>query len=799
MTDKRQNEVAHDSDLNKAKQALRESEKRFANLAAVFPVAIFRFDATAENCTYVNEHWGKLVGRPLASALGLGYQDFIHPDDLPKLREYNKNLQQAATLAVGETLEARHILTDGTFQWFQVNMAKELDEQGNITGYLATLTDISKVKRAEEGRKKLNQRHRKVLEFSSIGMFEWYFEEEKLVWDDQMFKIYGVDPSTFRGVFEDWADRLHPDDLEKESVKSWANGDFRIVRPDGKVRQIYRWVYYEEDENNQRLAIGLNLDITEQHQANLALLESENKFTRVAEGIPGMILRYILRPDGSHAATYISSQCKELFQVEPQDVINNVDILFNRIHPDDVTTVQNELRDSMKSLQPVKVVFRVSLPEKGLRWLQALGRPVKTGDGNTSWDGVVLDITERKEMELANDALAKATKTKDQFIANMSHELRTPLSAILAMTEGIQQGLFGTTTPRQLESLSVIEQSGLHLLELINEVLDLAKIGSGQPQLELSNVEVLKICQSSLSLIGHQAEKKEIELSLNVAWNLPKIVADETRLRQVLINLLNNAIKFTPNQGKVGLAAKTCRSLDPANTTDVLQISITDNGIGIASEKLESLFEPFVQLDNSMSRCHEGTGLGLALARQFVELHHGKIHVQSELGEGSCFIVELPFQTESSEESPKRIDEPPANALKNKTPNYDSINPATILLAEDNDHVALAVTRILEASDYRVTRAENGQEAIDLTRDQTPDLILMDIQMPMVDGLEAIRQIRSIDDFAKTPIIALSGLAMPEDSARCIEAGASSFASKPCRMQELIVEIDKLLATTPSS
>ena len=197
--------------------------------------------------------------------------------------------------------------------WVQVHLAKELDEAGNITGYVGTLTDISKIKQTEEGLQLLNQRLHNVLQCSSIGIWEWDFKKKELVWDDQMFKIYGIEPTDFRGIYEDWSDRLHPDDFVRATSEHASRTErlgsegteFRIVRPNGDVRHIYCWVFYERDSNDQPTrTVGLNLDISDGRQA---LQESENKFERVAEGVPGVICSYIIKPDGKHACLLYTS------------------------------------------------------------------------------------------------------------------------------------------------------------------------------------------------------------------------------------------------------------------------------------------------------------------------------------------------------------------------------------------------------------------------------------------------------------------------------------------------------------
>ena len=251
-----------------------------------------------------------------------------------------------------------------------------------------------------------------------------------------------------------------------------------------------------------------------------------------------------------------------------------------------------------------------------MRWYHGFGHPKKQENGDVTLDGVVLDVTDRKQAELANDVLAKATKTKDEFLANMSHELRTPLTSIMAMIDGLQQGMFGDTTPQQLDCFKIVEQSSEHLLDLINEVLDLAKIESGQSELDLTAIQISRLCESCLNLVALHAKQKQIELSMETSLDLPELIADEKRIRQVLINLLSNAVKFTPEGGKVKLKVEVVPIGTPDFAMESLRFSVFDTGIGINSDQLEAMFDPFVQVDSSLTRQHEGTGLGLSVVKK---------------------------------------------------------------------------------------------------------------------------------------------------------------------------------------
>jgi signal transduction histidine kinase len=251
-----------------------------------------------------------------------------------------------------------------------------------------------------------------------------------------------------------------------------------------------------------------------------------------------------------------------------------------------------------------------------------------------------------QQLQLTNTQLIESHRLKDSFLANMSHELRTPLNAILGMTESLQEHIFGAVNDRQLDALQTVERSGNHLLELINDILDLAKIESGQIDLDFAIASIPSIAQASLEFVKQQALKKQIQLTIKLAPNLPNLLIDERRIRQALINLLNNAVKFTPTGGGAVTLEVTQLPSVPNKTADTtqdyLQISISDTGIGIAPENIQKLFQPFIQIDSALNRQFEGTGLGLALVKRIVELHGGYVDLTSELGVGSCFSILLP-------------------------------------------------------------------------------------------------------------------------------------------------------------
>jgi PAS domain S-box-containing protein len=430
------------------------------------------------------------------------------------------------------------------------------------------------------------------------------------------------------------------------------------------------------------------------------------------------------------------------------------------------------------------------------------------------FDQLQKELTERQQAEnkltetnqklaFANQELVRATRLKDEFLANMSHELRTPLNAILGMTESLQDEIFGSINDQQRKSLQTAERSGLHLLELINDILDVAKIESGQIELDLTLISVAHLCQSSLAFIKQQALKKRIQLEISqLPANLPDLLADERRIRQVLINLLNNAVKFTPEGGRISMEVSqisqnsaaddlAADSLDSTNqcSQQFLRIAVIDTGIGISAENIPKLFQPFIQIDSALNRQYTGTGLGLSLVKRLVELHGGNVELTSELGVGSCFAIELPASPMCLTQEviiTSANSEPPIAIPIKQSP--------LVLLAEDNEANIITISSYLEAKGYRIILAKDGLEAIAAAKLHQPDLILMDIQMPNMDGLEAIKNIRLEPQFAKVPIIALTALAMTGDREKCLAVGANEYIAKPIRLKALSQLIQALLS-----
>ncbi len=408
------------------------------------------------------------------------------------------------------------------------------------------------------------------------------------------------------------------------------------------------------------------------------------------------------------------------------------------------------------------------------------------------------------QLSTANAELAYALRIKDEFMATMNHELRTPLNTILILTDVLRQEIYGPLNDKQRENLHDIEDSGRHLLVLITDILDIVKINAGKLDLDISTLSVQELCESSMRLTEALAAKQQIQVSLHIDPAVQEIDADDRRLKQIMLNLLSNAVKFTPDGGQVGLDVQG----NPATNTVIF--TVWDTGIGIATEQMDQLFKPFAQLDSSLSRQYEGSGLGLALAARMAELCGGSIAVESEVGRGSRFTVSLPWHREDALPILIQMRGPqdaiklapaapqPAHAASNRPA---AAKPARsrslVLLAEDNEANVHALRDFLEHQGYTLLVARTGREALEVAQSERPDIILMDIQMPDMDGLQAIRRLRADPSMGDLPIIAVTALVLPGERERCLAAGANDFIGKPISIPDLTNAIRDLLHTQP--
>lgn len=381
-------------------------------------------------------------------------------------------------------------------------------------------------------------------------------------------------------------------------------------------------------------------------------------------------------------------------------------------------------------------------------------------------------IARTAELEAALIQAEEATKAKSDFLAMMSHEIRTPLNAIIGLSELLSME---EREPDQREMMDTIHSSGLGLLELINDILDFSKIEAGMLELENRVFEPETEILIWFNTVKAQCQNSNLDLVLEMPRDLPKLIGDSMRLGQVIINLLGNAVKFTP-QGHVHLRV----SLSPIPEGHRMVLEVADSGIGMCPLERQRLFEPFTQAEAKISRTYGGTGLGLSISQRLIVQMGGTITCESEKGKGTCFRAVVPFR---GEETPERVPEPPQTGQC-----HCKVPKLRILVVEDNPVNQMLITKMLQRMGHSLTLARSGYEALERISDGY-DIVLMDVQMPGMDGLETTRRIRNLPLQAQPRIVALTANAFEEDRKAVFEAGMDRYLSKPIRFQQLQEEL----------
>lgn len=525
------------------------------------------------------------------------------------------------------------------------------------------------------------------------------------------------------------------------------------------------------------LYVGFITDISERQAMEETLREREERYRSLISNVPGVVYRCL--PDSDWSMLMISDAIKGLTGWPPEMVMSGEVTPGRLIHPDDRELVENGVFAGKRKDGRFVLEFRIRHRVGHYIWVLNHGSVSYDDQGCVRWvDGVLLDISQRKEIEEAlidaKEQAESAASVKSAFLANMSHEIRTPMNAIIGFSEVLMDTPLNEEQSRYLGTISGSAKSLLHLL---NDILDSAKLERGKMELEWADFSMSELLDNVISTLWLQARDKSLELQLEPSPELNGYYRGvPQRIRQVLTNLVGNAIKFTES-GSVRL------SVFPGQE-GMVEFSVIDTGIGIEQDRLQSIFEPFTQADASMSRRFGGTGLGTTICKQLVELMGGTIQVSSVPGQGSCFSFALPLEPVAQPLVGPKVDS-----------SQVSLSGMDILAADDVPQNLELLTLMLTRQGHRVTSAVNGQEALNRFADGSFDLVLLDVHMPLLDGLGAARAMRALElkrGLNGTPIIALTASVMEEDRRACRDAGMEGFATKPIDLEQLTLEMARV-------
>ncbi len=698
---------------------------------------------------YINPAYAQMLGFEPEELTGKTGLDFTHPQDHLKLiQALMQNMEGKAS-----SYEACLIKADGSPLYVLVNSVPHCDPQGKTLGVIVTVTDLTE-RHAAESQIKSNAKEVNEIYQAAIQLFK---------------------PSDVKGLAKQIAE-ITVNDLGFESC-----GVLLLQEPVQLHTNRLRLYPIKDDNHLIWLA-----------RYGRSFNTSLDSIPLKGEGLVATAVRQgetIYAPDVAQDPRYVPNN--NYTQSELVIPLRAYNLIIGAI---DLHSPQ--LNGFDERAQRIINVFaeHAGLALETVRLYDQLQKHAQALETQINERQKIEQTLRARSNELnaTNAKLAKALRTRDGFLANMSHELRTPLNAILGKAEILLDGIHGQLSERQEASLRVIETSGHHLLELINDILDMAKIEAEKVTLDVQTVSLATLCESSLQFVRQMAHSKQIRLQAQIDPSLTTCQADERRLKQILINLLSNAVKFTPEGGEVRL-----NILNDA-PRDAIQFQVWDTGIGIPKEAMQQLFQPFVQLDSSLSRSHEGTGLGLSLVYRLTELHGGAVSLESQVNIGSCFTVTLPQNplpdVTNLQNQAKRDCQQFAMShnLEHCAPDKDPL----ILLVEDNKTNIKIISEYLSVLGYRLLVANSGSEALTKAHEENPDLILMDVQIPELDGFTVIHQLRQEEKFNLVPIIALTALAVNGDRERCLEAGANDYFSKPIQLRLLATRINELLTAS---
>jgi PAS domain S-box-containing protein len=709
---------------------------------------------------------------------------FIGFDDCCKVREWSRSEElglRAAATGIGNAI-LRH-------RTHEALIAAHAEVEHRMLELRELGRDLDRVKRTEEELRKSEERLRKIVEHMPVMIHAHDEHGNYVFWNRECERVTGFSADEIIGN-PGRRKQLFPDEVTCKSVEQmhvsrdeYRNLELEVRCADGSLKTI------SVSNVSSQVAIPgwhiweTGIDITEMKRAKEQLVESSERVSLAIE-YAGMGTWDLDLASGN--AVWSENHFRILgYEPEPYGK-TDIEIFLSRVHPDDLAMVLTEFEHARKNKAPYSIEHRIVRADTGeTRWLMSHGRFLSDFDGQPRRVlGVIFDTTEKKllEQSLKNMAveleqrvfertieLEKANKAKDEFLANMSHEIRTPMSGVIGLTDI----LLHQDLPEKIHcDLDLIRSSAEAVMTLINDLFDLSRISQGKFEFHPNQFDPRQAVRDALGPFEFQARAKDLEFILAIDESVPPmILCDRERLAQVIKNLVSNAIKFT-DQGFVRI---DIRAEEKNLDTLLLFVAITDTGIGIPASKRKEIFNAFTQLDPSYSKKYKGMGLGLAISKSLVEGMGGEITVSSTEGRGATFSFFIPCAKATE------VHEPVASGIA-----LSDLPPMTILLVEDNAVNRLFLRRALVTAGHKVGEAEDGKHALAKLGEAPFDLVLMDVQMPEMDGVEATRRIRSgKHGRADIPIIALTAYAMKGDREKFLENGMDGYVTKPVDFGEL--------------